>query len=347
MEPLVTVICLTYNHANYVRNALDGILMQRTNFPFEIVVHDDASIDGTQDIIREYEEKYPGIFNVVYQKENQYSKTKSFVYIDRNIITPRIRGKYVAACEGDDYWLDPDKLQMQVDYMEAHPNCSCTFHPIVWLDESQNGKVVRTTQMSASEQDFTADELIGPTPVEVPTCSRVVRADIVKEWPKFRRIADIGDLPGQLLLASHGYFHCFPNVMGVYRWNHPESWNRKFQDSREFAIRNAITGLRWTYEFHLYCNGKYDVYIGKLMLFQIVVRLDRVDAINEFPWLQEIVIQANEKKGKMLELEQTAKKLKNNKKIQEKFKAAEKEYYSWFVKAIGEGIPKNERGADV
>ncbi len=118
-NPLVSISCLTFNQVNYVRQCLEGLVMQQTDFDYEILVHDDASTDGTQDIIREYEAKYPDKFRVIYQKENQYSKG---VMIDEAFQYPRVRGKYIAFCEGDDYWTDPTKLQRQVDFLESHPD---------------------------------------------------------------------------------------------------------------------------------------------------------------------------------------------------------------------------------
>ena len=125
-KPLVTVSCITYNHEKYIARALDSFLMQKTDFPFEIVIHDDASTDRTPEIIREYAEKYPEIIRPMYQKENQYSKGISNISGAFNF--PRAEGKYIAMCEGDDYWIDDSKLQRQADYMEAHPECTMCFH---------------------------------------------------------------------------------------------------------------------------------------------------------------------------------------------------------------------------
>lgn len=124
-EPAVSISCITYNHEPYIRDCLEGFLMQKTNFPFEILIHDDASTDKTADIIREYEAKYPDVIKPIYQTENQYSKgvKVSLVYN-----YPRAKGKYIALCEGDDFWTDPDKLQIQYDFMEANPDyslCGC------------------------------------------------------------------------------------------------------------------------------------------------------------------------------------------------------------------------------
>ena len=124
-KPLLTVCCVAYNHAPYIRQALDSVLMQKTDFPFEILIHDDCSTDGTTEIIREYEEKYPDIIKLIYETENQYSKG---IKIIRDCMGPSIQGKYVALLECDDYWTDPKKLQVQISYMEQHPDCSGTFH---------------------------------------------------------------------------------------------------------------------------------------------------------------------------------------------------------------------------
>ena len=117
-EIMVSVVCDVFNHEDYLRECLDGIVMQQTNFAFEILVHDDASTDKSVEIIQEYVEKYPHLFKPIYQKENQYSRG---VGIWCDIQFPRAKGKYIAICEGDDYWIDPLKLQKQVDFMEANP----------------------------------------------------------------------------------------------------------------------------------------------------------------------------------------------------------------------------------
>ncbi len=115
-KPLVSISCITYNHEKYIKQCLDGFLMQKTNFDFEILIHDDASTDKTADIIREYEKKYPDKFRCIYQTENQYSKGVRGIMARFNF--PRAQGKYIALCEGDDYWTDPYKLQKQVDFLE-------------------------------------------------------------------------------------------------------------------------------------------------------------------------------------------------------------------------------------
>lgn len=117
-NPIVSICCITYNHQDYIEEALKSFLMQETTFPFEIIIHDDASPDNTANIIREYEKLYPQIIKPIYQTENQKSKFKSGMNPRFNY--PRAKGKYIALCEGDDYWVDPLKLQKQVDFLEEN-----------------------------------------------------------------------------------------------------------------------------------------------------------------------------------------------------------------------------------
>src|SRR5690554_5550369 len=121
-NPLVSISCITYNHAPYIRQCLDSFLMQECDFDFEILIHDDASTDGTQEIIKEYVQKYPNIIKPIFQTENQYSKGVRGIMARFNF--PRAKGKYIALCEGDDYWTDPLKLQKQVDFLEKNPEYS-------------------------------------------------------------------------------------------------------------------------------------------------------------------------------------------------------------------------------
>lgn len=116
---VVTIRCLVYNHEQYLQDCLEGFVRQKTNFPFEAIVHDDASTDGSAAIIREYAKKYPDIIKPVIERENQYSKHDGSL---RKIMDSYTRGKYVAYCEGDDYWIDPLKLQKQVNFLESHPD---------------------------------------------------------------------------------------------------------------------------------------------------------------------------------------------------------------------------------
>lgn len=126
-DPLVSIRCTVYNHEPFLRQCLDGFVMQKTTFPFEAIVHDDASTDGSAAIIREYAERYPDIIKPIYETENQYSKHDGSL---RRIMDAAMHpnSKYIATCEGDDYWTDPNKLQLQVDFLESHPDYYMTCH---------------------------------------------------------------------------------------------------------------------------------------------------------------------------------------------------------------------------
>jgi glycosyltransferase involved in cell wall biosynthesis len=126
-KPLVSIICITFNHEGFISQTLEGFLIQETKFPFEIIVHDDASTDNTPNIINEFAAKYPLIIRTILQKENQYSKKEVNIWSDFTF--PETKGKYIALCEGDDYWIDPLKLQKQVDFLEKNED-----YVITWTD---------------------------------------------------------------------------------------------------------------------------------------------------------------------------------------------------------------------
>ena len=134
-DKIISIICLTYNHVPYIKQCLDGFLMQESTFPIEIIIHDDASTDGTQDILLEYQKKYPHLFHLILQAENQYSKGVN-IFLD--YLIPQIKGKYIALCEGDDYWTDPYKLQKQISFLEKYPSYSICCHHIKLFNQ-QNG----------------------------------------------------------------------------------------------------------------------------------------------------------------------------------------------------------------
>ena len=152
--PLVSISCITYNHEPYIVQALNGFLMQKTSFPFEVLVHDDASTDRTADIIREYEKKFPKIIKPIYQKENQYSKGFTAVTATWNF--PRAQGKYIALCEGDDYWIDENKLQIQVDFLERNPEYTMCFHNAEVLNEIPDTEV--SSIYGAEDRDYESTE---------------------------------------------------------------------------------------------------------------------------------------------------------------------------------------------
>lgn len=132
-KPIVSICCISYNHERFIEDALHGFLMQETEFSFEIVIVDDASTDHTQNIIRNYEKRYPKIIRAIYQEENQYSKGLE----PANFYIQHLRGKYVAHCEGDDYWTDRFKLKKQVGFLEKNPDYVACYHNVRVVDKEK------------------------------------------------------------------------------------------------------------------------------------------------------------------------------------------------------------------
>ena len=210
IKPLVSICCLVYNHEQYLRDCFEGFVKQQTTFPFEILVHDDASTDHSADIIREYTEKYPNLFKPIYQKENQYSKG---VRISFEYQYPRAQGKYIALCEGDDYWTDPNKLQMQVDFLEAHPEYSMCFHGAkVKYEDSLH---TYAEYNSVQNKDYTAEELLDHW--IIPTASIIMR----KECSFFPIKNSSAILTGDIFICfaclSMGKIRGFDKTMSAYR----------------------------------------------------------------------------------------------------------------------------------
>lgn len=137
VKPVVVIRCITYNHAEYIRQCLDGFIMQQTSFPFVAVVHDDASTDGTAEIVREYATKYPNIILPILESENQWSKHDGSLKKIMDNACENSGAKYIAECEGDDYWIDPLKLQKQVDFMESHPEVGLCYTDYNLCSEKQ------------------------------------------------------------------------------------------------------------------------------------------------------------------------------------------------------------------
>lgn len=221
-KPLLSVACLAFNHEKYIRKALDGFLMQKTNFPIEIIVHDDASTDNTANIIREYEKKHPGVIKPIYQKENQYSKG---IKPSQTFVWPNCSGKYIALCEGDDYWTDPDKLQKQVDFLEKHQEYIMSFHKVkVSRENAIFDDYLTVRGLPKSRDTFDTYDLSKAN--FVPTCSVVFR-NVMGEYAdnKVLKESKIGDYVLYLYLSLRGKIRLHNDCMGVYRVHKGGIWS--------------------------------------------------------------------------------------------------------------------------
>lgn len=241
--PLVTIHCIAYNQERFIRRTLEGFVMQQTDFPFIAVVHDDASTDNTAHIIREFAARYPRIIKPVIEKENQYSKPDGSL---ERIMASHMQGRYVAYCEGDDYWTDPHKLQKQVDYLEANPGCSMHFTNVQVLDEA-TGTLSPWVHAGAPEIIDTATEL-HRNRVMTPTV--MIRHSVLKEYdstigPLYHGFM-MGDYTRWLFATTRGYIYHSSEVTGVYRVL-GESGCHTANPYKKFLFRLAIYDARITF----------------------------------------------------------------------------------------------------
>jgi len=217
---MVSINCITYNHEKYIADAIESFLMQKTDFNFEILIHDDASTDRTPEIIKEYQEKYPDIVKPIYQKENQYSKGIKMCYEFNN---KRAKGKYIAVCEGDDYWTDPYKLQKQIDFMESHEDCTLCFHnaEVVKTNGEKIGKLHVPWSVHNSRYYYGKNTIYEAGEMAlldfIPTASLVYPKHLMNNPPDWYMSSIVGDAPLRLILTSYGYAYYIDEVMSAYR----------------------------------------------------------------------------------------------------------------------------------
>lgn len=252
---MCSVVCLTYNQEAYIAKALDGFVMQKASFPIEVVVHDDASTDNTAAIVRQYEARYPQLFVCRYETENQYSKQGHTICND--VVIRDARGRYIALCEGDDYWIDANKLEKQVAFMETNPECSMSFHGarIDYADGSRRSRVHRY----GKQRIIGANEVILGGGGFYMTCTAMFKREVFDEFPAFLANSPAGDLALALNAITKGTVGYIDEVMAVYSKWVPGSWTRRLasqplserlEGARQLEIADAefdrYTGYRFT-----------------------------------------------------------------------------------------------------
>lgn len=217
-KPLVAIRCITYNHEKYIRDALEGFVMQKTTFPFVAIVHDDASTDGTATIIREYAQKYPDIIIPIIETENQYSKHDGSLGRIMNRACEDTGAIYYALCEGDDYWTDPYKLQKQVDFLESHPDYTLCFHNAIVHYENEDKPDHKFATLETREYNIkeNIDNWIVPT-ASVLFRRTVLESTTYKNYIRNKEKFVVGDQPLILSCASSGKLYGFSDIMSVYR----------------------------------------------------------------------------------------------------------------------------------
>lgn len=222
----VAINCLVYNHEPYLRDCLEGFVMQQTDFPFVAIVHDDASTDYSADIIREYAAKYPDIIHPIYETENQYSKKDGSLTRIMDAAIEATGAPYIAICEGDDYWTDPHKLQKQVDFLEKNPEFSICFHPVMVLNQ-MTGEIQPDQLRNVHSETTIYDLATYSNYIHTPSVMYRYSPDVNKKFGQIGNVG-VGDYLYHILYAERGKIKKLPDYMAVYRqgvgiWTGPNS----------------------------------------------------------------------------------------------------------------------------
>lgn len=272
-EIVVSISCITFNHRPYIEECIEGFLMQQCNFKFEVLIHDDASIDGTQELIKDYALKYPDIIKPILQKENQYSK--GVRGMSRTFNYPRAKGKYIALCEGDDYWTDPLKLQKQVEFLEENPDYGLVFtdsdiyhqEKKIWKHNVYNNMLDRS--IHSKDELF---NLIIHGNYRIPTATLVFNAQLLNNIPKNKMSFLMGDTPMLLDLSQITCFKYLKGSTAVYRLLN-ESASRSKDKRKYYRFRLGANEMR-IYYFQKYNYAisddiarQYNLYLLTYLLF--------------------------------------------------------------------------------
>lgn len=253
MKTKVVVICMTYNHAQFIEKTLQGFVSQKVDFPVCYIVRDDASTDETADIVRRYEKKYPSLIHGIYETVNQYGIHRDMPYSQKLIL--ETDGEYYAFCEGDDYWCDDYKLKKQVDLMDAHPNATLCIHGHFLLN-NKNEKLKPVHPYRKSGPISTKDVILEPYGMPA-TCSMLMRGTAIKKYPYDILKCPVGDRNRRAFLASIGTVLYIDELMSVYRINNSQSFGGKLVDYDKSL--NLVREMNLFYDkFDLYTDGKYN-----------------------------------------------------------------------------------------
>ncbi len=269
----VSIICNTYNHENYIRDAIESFLMQKTNFKFEVLIHDDASTDKTAEIIREYESKYPDIIKPIYQKENQYSQKIPYAVLYQY---PRVKGKYIAFCEGDDYWTDPYKLQKQYEGLEMNPQIDMCAHTADRV-HAETKKKLGVMQPACEDTVFSAKDVIWGGGGFVATNSLMYRSELsTSQLPPFRKFLQL-DYTLQIQGALRGGMLYLKDNMSAYRVCAKGSWTSRMMTQHQAYAAHYEKINQMLLILDEYTHQRYHNLIEKRMRCNVFEMLDHFD----------------------------------------------------------------------
>jgi glycosyltransferase involved in cell wall biosynthesis len=269
-KPLVSISCITYNHEKYIEDAIEGFLIQETNFPFEVLIHDDASTDNTANIIKRYKKKYPNLIKPIYQKENQYSK-RNPIYISVGLYNIS-KGKYIALCEGDDYWTHPKKLHIQADFMEKNEDYSLCFHAAKFIsNKKEKNCFLSNKNFIINKGDFYSHKGFYNHP---PTASFFLRKKYIINLPKWFYDSPVGDIPLKLILSEKGNLYYINKIMSIRRVNVNGSWNNRIISNYNMKIKHYNEMIKMLIEFNKWSNFKHNTEItNRIFIFNCFLKI--------------------------------------------------------------------------
>lgn len=256
-QPIVSVVCLTYNQEDVISDALDSILAQITTFHFNVLVHDDCSQDKTVEVVRRYQELYPERIELITEEENQYQQGKSVL----GVVSKFISSKYVAICDGDDYWTSSNKLQKQYDYLESHAECALVCHAAD-VTEAASGRVIDELSIAKVESDFTVEDIIERGGWTWAASSMFFRSEGFM-LPSAYSGWGVGDFPRSIYLATMGPVHYFPEKMSVYRQGGKSSWTQQMREDGTALARSLQKRANGLERFNEATEYRYNACVTK------------------------------------------------------------------------------------
>ncbi len=260
IETDITVVVNTYNYAHYLKDTFDGILSQENNYRMEVLIHDDCSTDNSADIIREYCIHYPFVFHGYIGHKNIYGSYD--IAFRANFFEEWLRasahGRYLALCEGDDYWINPNKLQLQISYMDEHRDCYLTMHNALLKD--YRNKTERLMKDGELEHDISPQELILQSSGIWPTASMVFSKELLS-IPIWFLECGLDDWPRQLYALTKGKVHFFSNCMSVYRYMHTGSWSESVAKDQIKRMEHTLLMLRFLFKYDRFTYFQFHGYI--------------------------------------------------------------------------------------
>lgn len=250
-QPVVSVCCSTYNHGNFLRDAIHGFLTQKTDFPFEIIIRDDASDDGTTEIVLDYARRYPKIVHTLINESNRFKLGERAAHVWPSVA----KGKYIALCEGDDFWIAPNKLQKQVDLLEKHRNAVMCVAKTYVCEQNERGSLVYSHTTNPLDKDLLTFDDVHSSYVHTSTylIRTVEFKEVINKY--FSGHCMFGDTALRAILISYGPFALLNDVVSVYRISGSGIWtslNREQQLQWEFdaaeKLANMLPGRYGSYE---------------------------------------------------------------------------------------------------